>query len=160
MLSHTGEAVGTVVAVENFGATDIIEIERPDGKTFMVPLTAAGGSRVERGAGDSNGGVHHLAHQHPLFRQPVADRRRRDARLPHRVADLVEPQHHVARREQTGHGGFKMVADGKTAFVRRLCAEFHREFGADMGTQSGIDAVEGSSSHRPFRLPAGRPSIR
>ena len=35
----TGEAVGQVVAVENFGATDIVEIEMPDGKRFMVPLT-------------------------------------------------------------------------------------------------------------------------
>ncbi len=39
VLSDAGEPVGTVVAVENFGATDIIEIERPDGKTFMAPLT-------------------------------------------------------------------------------------------------------------------------
>ena len=27
-----------MVAVENFGAGDIIEIERPDKKRFMVPL--------------------------------------------------------------------------------------------------------------------------
>ena len=33
-----GEGLGTVVAVENFGAGDIIEIERPDKKRFMVPL--------------------------------------------------------------------------------------------------------------------------
>lgn len=32
--------IGHVRAVENFGATDIVEIEKPDGKTFMVPLTA------------------------------------------------------------------------------------------------------------------------
>ena len=36
-----GEALGTVVAVENFGAGDILEIERPDGKRFMVPMTEA-----------------------------------------------------------------------------------------------------------------------
>lgn len=35
-----GTAIGTVVAVENFGATDIIEVERPGGKRFMVPMTA------------------------------------------------------------------------------------------------------------------------
>lgn len=35
-----GAAVGTVVAVENFGATDIVELERPGGKRFMVPMTA------------------------------------------------------------------------------------------------------------------------
>lgn len=39
-VSDTGEAIGTVVAVENFGAGDILEIERPDGKRFMVPMTA------------------------------------------------------------------------------------------------------------------------
>ncbi|WP_419808672.1 ribosome maturation factor RimM [Sphingomonas sp.] len=33
-----GVAIGRVVAVENFGAGDLIEIERPDGKQFMVPL--------------------------------------------------------------------------------------------------------------------------
>ena len=37
--TDTGEPLGTVCAVENFGATDIIEIEGPDGKRFMVPLT-------------------------------------------------------------------------------------------------------------------------
>lgn len=36
-----GGAIGMVVAVENFGATDIIEIERSDGGTFMVPLIDA-----------------------------------------------------------------------------------------------------------------------
>jgi 16S rRNA processing protein RimM len=39
-VSDTGEPLGTVVAVENFGAGDILEIERPDGKRFMVPMTA------------------------------------------------------------------------------------------------------------------------
>ena len=34
-----GVALGSVVAVENFGAGDIIEIARPDGQTFMVPFT-------------------------------------------------------------------------------------------------------------------------
>lgn len=37
-VSDAGEALGTVVAVENFGAGDILEIERPDGKRFMVPM--------------------------------------------------------------------------------------------------------------------------
>ena len=35
-----GEALGTVVAVENFGAGDIVEIERPGGGRFMVPMHA------------------------------------------------------------------------------------------------------------------------
>ena len=37
-VSDTGEALGNVVAVENFGAGDIVEIERPTGKRFMVPM--------------------------------------------------------------------------------------------------------------------------
>lgn len=39
-VSEAGEPLGTVVAVENFGAGDILEIERPDGKRFMVPMRA------------------------------------------------------------------------------------------------------------------------
>lgn len=44
-VSTTGEALGTCVAVENFGAGDVLEIERPaeDGKKptrFMVPMKA------------------------------------------------------------------------------------------------------------------------
>lgn len=39
VITDKGEAVGRVCAVENFGATDIVEIEKPDGKKFMVPLT-------------------------------------------------------------------------------------------------------------------------
>jgi 16S rRNA processing protein RimM len=37
-VSTTGEALGTCVAVENYGAGDILEIERPDGRRFMVPM--------------------------------------------------------------------------------------------------------------------------
>jgi 16S rRNA processing protein RimM len=40
-ISDAGEALGTVIAVENFGAGDILEIERPTGKRFMVPMTEA-----------------------------------------------------------------------------------------------------------------------
>ena len=32
------QPLGTVVAVENFGAGDILEIEKPDGKRSMVPF--------------------------------------------------------------------------------------------------------------------------
>jgi 16S rRNA processing protein RimM len=39
-VSDAGEDLGHVVAVENFGAGDVLEIERPDGKRFMVPMTA------------------------------------------------------------------------------------------------------------------------
>lgn len=39
VVTDTGNPVGRVCAVENFGATDIVEIEKPDGAKFMVPLT-------------------------------------------------------------------------------------------------------------------------
>lgn len=38
-VSDAGDALGHVVAVENFGAGDVIEIERPGGKRFMVPMS-------------------------------------------------------------------------------------------------------------------------
>lgn len=42
--TDTGEPIGKVIAVQNYGATDIVEIEREPApekgmKTFMVPLT-------------------------------------------------------------------------------------------------------------------------
>lgn len=45
-ISSTGEVLGQVIAIENFGAGDVVEIRRPDaegkpGKTFMVPMTPA-----------------------------------------------------------------------------------------------------------------------
>ncbi len=39
-VSTEGEDLGVCVAVENFGAGDVIEVERPDKKRFMVPMTA------------------------------------------------------------------------------------------------------------------------
>lgn len=44
-VSDAGEALGTITAVENYGAGDILEIERPasdgkPGKRFMVPMRA------------------------------------------------------------------------------------------------------------------------
>ena len=39
-VSTGGAAIGHVATVENFGAGDILEIEKPDGKRFMVPMTA------------------------------------------------------------------------------------------------------------------------
>ena len=35
-----GAVLGTVVAVENFGAGDVLEVARPGGKRFMVPMRA------------------------------------------------------------------------------------------------------------------------
>ena len=37
-VSTEGEALGVCVAVENFGAGDVIEIEKPGGERFMVPM--------------------------------------------------------------------------------------------------------------------------
>lgn len=37
-VSTTGEALGACIAVENYGAGDVLEIERPNGKRFMVPM--------------------------------------------------------------------------------------------------------------------------
>ena len=39
--TDAGQPVGTVVAVENFGAGDILEIEQSDGRRFMVPVAHA-----------------------------------------------------------------------------------------------------------------------
>lgn len=38
VISSEGEPLGLVVAIDNFGAGDVIEIERPDKKRFMVPM--------------------------------------------------------------------------------------------------------------------------
>jgi len=37
-VSTAGEPLGVVVAIDDFGAGDVIEIERPDQKRFMVPM--------------------------------------------------------------------------------------------------------------------------
>lgn len=38
--SADGAPLGTVVAVENFGAGDLLEIEKPDGKRALIPFKA------------------------------------------------------------------------------------------------------------------------
>jgi 16S rRNA processing protein RimM len=40
-VSDAGEPLGRVVSVENFGAGDVLDIEKPDGKRFMVPMIEA-----------------------------------------------------------------------------------------------------------------------
>ena len=45
--SAGGDPLGTVVAVENFGAGDIIEIEKPDGRRTMVPFREGVADLVE-----------------------------------------------------------------------------------------------------------------
>lgn len=37
-ISTAGEPLGRVIAVDNFSAGDVLEIERPDGKRFMIPM--------------------------------------------------------------------------------------------------------------------------
>lgn len=37
-VSDAGDALGKVIAIDNYGAGDVLEIERPDGKRFMVPM--------------------------------------------------------------------------------------------------------------------------
>ena len=39
VVDEHGEAIGTIVDVENFGASDVIEIALPSGKKFMAPMT-------------------------------------------------------------------------------------------------------------------------
>lgn len=39
-VSTDGIALGTCVAIDNFGAGDVLEVRRPDGKSFMVPMRA------------------------------------------------------------------------------------------------------------------------
>ncbi len=38
VVSSDGDALGHIVAIDDFGAGDVIEIERPNGKRFMVPM--------------------------------------------------------------------------------------------------------------------------
>jgi len=37
-ISTAGDLLGTCVAVDNFGAGDVLEVRRENGKTFMVPM--------------------------------------------------------------------------------------------------------------------------
>lgn len=39
-ISTTGEVLGTCIAVDNFGAGDVLEVQRENGKRFMVPMRA------------------------------------------------------------------------------------------------------------------------
>jgi 16S rRNA processing protein RimM len=40
VVTPEGDSVGTVLTVENFGAGDVLDIEQPDGKSFMAPMHA------------------------------------------------------------------------------------------------------------------------
>ena len=39
-VDRDGQPVGAVVAVENFGAGDLLEVEKPDGKRALIPFRA------------------------------------------------------------------------------------------------------------------------
>jgi len=41
VVTVAGEAVGTVVAVANFGADDLVEVARPGRRSIYVPFTRA-----------------------------------------------------------------------------------------------------------------------
>ena len=47
-VSTGGEPLGRIVAIENFGAGDVIEVERPTGKRFMAPMSAVPEWNAER----------------------------------------------------------------------------------------------------------------
>jgi 16S rRNA processing protein RimM len=50
-ISPAGERLGAVVAVQNFGAGDILEIAPPRGATLLVPFTKAAAPEIDLAAG-------------------------------------------------------------------------------------------------------------
>ncbi len=42
-----GAALGTVTAVENYGAGDLLDIETPDGRSVLMPFTKAFAPRID-----------------------------------------------------------------------------------------------------------------
>ena len=140
VVSTDGEAIGRVVAIDNFGAGDVIEIERPSGgrqarqavhdtdaslKRFQNGMPIGLSSRLRSPQSNAlasfnlfsrEGGspvwvpafagkqlwVATTAVKRSLLGKHVADGRRGNARFPHSVADLVQPLHHIACREQAG----------------------------------------------------------
>ena len=98
-VDRQGNAVGTVVAVENYGAGDLLEIELEDGKRSLIPFKPGNADledgrivldpnswpspRLSPAAGTGSRSAAARA-------QVVADGRGGDAAFAHRVADLVE----------------------------------------------------------------------
>lgn len=39
-VSEQGRALGTISSVENYGAQDVLEIRKDDGKSFLIPMNA------------------------------------------------------------------------------------------------------------------------
>lgn len=50
-VTASGERVGTVVAVPNFGASDLVEVEPDSGRSFYLPFTAAFVPEIDLAAG-------------------------------------------------------------------------------------------------------------
>jgi len=48
VVTTAGDPAGRVVAVENFGAGDVIEVERENGRRFMAPMSAVPEWNAER----------------------------------------------------------------------------------------------------------------
>ena len=67
---------------------------------------------------------------------------RGNARLSHRMADLVESDHHVARSEQPGHAGFEMVVHQHAVLFADLGPAADCQFRTHQRSKRGIDAVE------------------
>ena len=119
--SRGGDPLGTVVAVENFGAGDILEIEKPDGRRTMVPFRAGvadlAEGRIVVDPAFSLGLDRPQRRDRPLSGQIVADRGRRDPAFAHGVADLVETQDDVAGGVEAGNAGALVVVDDDAAGV-------------------------------------------
>lgn len=47
VLGPDGAVLGTVTAVENYGAGDLLDIETPDGRSVLMPFTKAFAPRVD-----------------------------------------------------------------------------------------------------------------
>lgn len=122
VVTEAGEPVGRVCAVENYGATDIIEIEKADGAKFMVPLTKQAVPGLGRCPSYAQRRFRGLTPDRLLIGQMIADRGRRNAGLTHGVADLVETQHDIAGCEKAGHAGFHVIADENAVPFADICA--------------------------------------
>ena len=109
-VDRSGSAVGTVVAVENYGAGDLLEIEREDGKRSLIAFRT-GVADLDGRADRPRPGIPRLAQQRLLFGKIVADGRRGDSAFAHGMADLVEADDHVAGGIEAGDGGPLVAVD-------------------------------------------------
>lgn len=85
-------------------------------------------------------------HSQRLIAQIVSDGSSSDTRLPHRVADLVQPIHHVTRRVQAAYTRPLMSIDGHASFRRQCGAEAPGQFRPNDGTQRRIDRSKAETS--------------